>query len=381
MVAAIRKVENLLNSADIQINGSRPWDIKVHNEQMYTRIILKGSVGLGESYMDGWWDCDELDTFFNKILKAGLYHSFSYTPSNILLYIKTLLTNLQSKRKAFQIGEHHYDIGNDLYAIMLDERMTYTCGYWQNAEDLNQAQTAKLELVCRKIGLKPGQKILDIGCGWGSFARYAAEVYGAEVVGITVSRKQAELARKLCSGLAVEIRLQDYRDLNEVFDHVVSLGMLEHVGSKNYRKYMQKVQECLSDDGIFLLHTIGSSVSVRKTDPWIEKYIFPNSMLPSIAQLGSAFEGLMVMEDWHNFGPDYDKTLIAWFHNFNRGWNQLKDNYSEHFYRMWKYFLLMSAGSFRSRTNQVWQIVLSKTGLPEGYRRRGIYQVQDLKVY
>jgi cyclopropane-fatty-acyl-phospholipid synthase len=381
MVAAIRKVENLLNSADIQINGSRPWDIKVHNEQMYTRIILKGSVGLGEAYMDGWWDCDELDTFFNKILKAGLYHSFSYTPSNILLYIKTLLTNLQSKRKAFQIGEHHYDIGNDLYAIMLDERMTYTCGYWQNAEDLNQAQTAKLELVCRKIGLKPGQKILDIGCGWGSFARYAAEVYGAEVVGITVSRKQAELARKLCSGLAVEIRLQDYRDLNEVFDHVVSLGMLEHVGSKNYRKYMQKVQECLSDDGIFLLHTIGSSVSVRKTDPWIEKYIFPNSMLPSIAQLGSAFEGLMVMEDWHNFGPDYDKTLIAWFHNFNRGWNQLKDNYSERFYRMWKYFLLMSAGSFRSRTNQVWQIVLSKTGLPEGYRRRGIYQVQDLKVY
>jgi cyclopropane-fatty-acyl-phospholipid synthase len=265
--------------------------------------------------------------------------------------------------------------------VMLDERMVYTCGYWQDSENLSQAQTAKLDLVCRKIGLKPGQRVLDIGCGWGGFAKYAAEMYGGKVTGITVSHKQAERAIEYCRGLPVEIRLQDYRDVSETFDHIVSLGMLEHVGSKNYRQYIQKVHDCLSDDGLFLLHTIGSSVSVRKTDPWINKYIFPNSMLPSIAQLGAAFENMMVMEDWHNFGPDYDKTLMAWFNNFNRGWHQLKDNYSERFYRMWKYFLLMSAGSFRSRTNQVWQIVLSRTGLPEGFRVRSNYQTQDLKVY
>jgi cyclopropane-fatty-acyl-phospholipid synthase len=381
MVAAKSKIIKLLNSAGIQVNGSKPWDMQVHNEQLYNRVIIHGSVGLGEAYMDGWWDADELDSFFTRILKADLYNAFSYTPANILLYIQTLLTNMQSRKKAFQIGEHHYDIGNDLYQVMLDERMVYTCGYWQESEDLSQAQIAKLDLVCRKIGLSPGQKVLDIGCGWGGFAKYASEMYGAKVTGITVSRKQAEIAHECCMGLPVEIRIQDYRDVSETFDHIVSLGMLEHVGSKNYRDYIQKVHDCLSDDGLFLLHTIGSSVSVRKTDPWIDKYIFPNSMLPSITQLGSAFEGLMVMEDWHNFGPDYDKTLMAWFHNFNRGWNQLKDNYSERFYRMWKYFLLMSAGSFRSRTNQVWQIVLSKTGLPEGYRRRGIYQVQDLNVY
>ena len=381
MVAAKSKIIKLLNSAGIQVNGSKPWDMQVHNEQLYNRVIIHGSVGLGEAYMDGWWDADELDSFFTRILKADLYNAFSYTPANILLYIRTLLTNMQSRKKAFQIGEHHYDIGNDLYQVMLDERMVYTCGYWQESEDLSQAQIAKLDLVCRKIGLSSGQKVLDIGCGWGGFARYASEMYGAKVTGITVSRKQAEIAQECCRGLPVEIRIQDYRDVSETFDHIVSLGMLEHVGSKNYREYIQKVHDCLSDDGLFLLHTIGSSVSVRKTDPWIDKYIFPNSMLPSITQLGSAFEGLMVMEDWHNFGPDYDKTLMAWFHNFNRGWNQLKDNYSERFYRMWKYFLLMSAGSFRSRTNQVWQIVLSKTGLPEGYRRRGIYQVQDLNVY
>ena len=381
MVAAKKKIIKLLDSAGIQVNGNSPWDIQVHNEQLYNRIIIHGSVGLGEAYMDGWWDADELDSFFTRILKADLYNVFSYTPANILLYLRTLFTNMQSRSKAFQIGEQHYDIGNDLYQAMLDERMVYTCGYWQESEDLSQAQIAKMDLVCRKIGLKTGQKVLDIGCGWGGFARYAAEMYGAKVTGITVSQKQAELANEYCRGLPVEIRFQDYREVSENYDHIVSLGMLEHVGSKNYRQYLQKVHDCLSDDGLFLLHTIGSSISVRKTDPWINKYIFPNSMLPSITQLGSAFEGLMVMEDWHNFGPDYDKTLMAWFQNFNRDWHHLKDNYSERFYRMWKYFLLISAGSFRSRTNQVWQIALSKTGLTEGFRVRSNYQTQDLKVY
>ena len=285
----------------------------------------------------------------------------------LLWFLGNILANPQRKTKAFEIGGHHYDIGNDLYQAMLDKRLVYTCGYWKKTRNLNEAQEAKLDLVCKKLNLQKGMKVLDIGCGWGSFAKYAAEKYGVEVTGITVSEKQMELGRKLCKGLPVEIKLQDYRDVEGVYDHVVSLGMIEHVGYKNYRTYMEVVHQHLNDDGLFLLQTIGRNKSVKMTDPWMEKYIFPNSMLPSIKQLGSAIEELFVMEDWHNFGTDYDKTLMAWFNNFNKHWNNLKSNYDEKFCRMWKYYLLALAGSFRSRYLQLWQIVLSKKGILGGY--------------
>jgi cyclopropane-fatty-acyl-phospholipid synthase len=264
---------------------------------------------------------------------------------------------------------------------MLDQRMVYTCAYYEEAQDLDEAQEAKLEMVCRKLGLQPGQRILDIGCGWGSFAKYAAENHGVSVVGITISQEQVELSRRLCSGLPVEIRLQDYRDLDERFDHVVSLGMFEHVGFKNYKTYMETVSRSLSDNGIFLLQTIGSNISVRTTDPWIGKYIFPNSMLPSIKQISKAMEGLFVMEDWHNFGVHYDKTLIAWFQNFDSNWNSLKRNYTDRFYRMWKYYLLSSAGAFRSRKIQLWQVALSKNGLADGFNAAPRHTTAARKIF
>jgi len=251
---------------------------------------------------------------------------------------------------------------------MLDKRLTYTCAYWDNAETLDEAQEAKLDLVARKINLKEGMKVLDIGCGWGSFAKYAAEKYGAEVVGITVSKEQVKLARELCKGLPVEIRLQDYRDVDGKFDHIVSLGMIEHVGQKNYRTFMNIVHRCLKDEGLFLLHTIGNNKSVKKCDPWIEKYIFPNGMLPSIKQLAKSFEGLFVVENWHNYGTHYDKTLMAWFKNFTGNLDKIKHIYDNRFYRMWKYYLLSCAGSFRARKIQLWQIVLSKKGLKDGWK-------------
>ncbi|TVQ01029.1 MAG: cyclopropane fatty acyl phospholipid synthase [Balneolaceae bacterium] len=367
-------IKELLKPADIQINGDRPWDICVHDDRFYNRVIRYGSLGLGEAYMDGWWDSEKPDQFFYKLLYTEIDSKAGRSPAGVLLYFKSLFSNQQRKNKAFEIGHRHYDIGNDLYRAMLDRRMVYTCAYWEQANNLDQAQEAKLELVCRKLDLKPGQKILDIGCGWGSFAKYAAEKYGVSVVGITVSGQQAELGRKLCIGLPVEIRLQDYRELNETFDHAVSLGMIEHVGYKNYGDYFRIVSDCLRDNGVFLLQTIGNIYSVRYTDPWIDKYIFPNSMIPSISQLSSAFEGRMVMEDWQNLSVDYDKTLMAWVSNINRNWHKLRDRYSDRFYRMWTYYLLMSAGSFRARKNQLWQIVLSKKGLPEGYRASKVYR-------
>jgi cyclopropane-fatty-acyl-phospholipid synthase len=213
------------------------------------------------------------------------------------------------------------------------------------------------------LNLQPGKKILDIGCGWGSFVKYAAERYAVSCVGITLSQNQFELGKALCKGLPIELRLMDYRELDEQFDHIVSIGMFEHVGYKNYDRYMFVARKNLNHDGLFLLHTIGGNRSTVFTDPWIEKYIFPGGMLPSASQITKAVEGKFVMEDWHNFGADYDKTLLCWYDNFSRHWTKLKDKYDERFYRMWKYYLLSCAGAFRARL----QIVLSKNGVRDEY--------------
>ena len=357
----------MLVSADIRINGNRPWDIQVLDERMYNKLMLHGSLGLGEAYMNGWWEAASLDQFFYRVFRSGLEKNYAITPRTVLEYLGASFANLQNSSRVYTNIKHHYDIGNDLYKAMLDERMVYTCAYWDEARNLDKAQEAKLEMVCRKLGLRQGQRILDIGCGWGSFAKYAAENCGVSVVGITISQEQVELGRKLCQGLPVEIRLQDYRELNEKFDHIVSLGMIEHVGYKNYKTYMETVSRSLSDNGVFLLQTIGGNISMRTSDAWLNKYIFPNSLLPSIKQLAQSIEGQFVMEDWHNFGIHYDKTLMAWFQNFDRHWISMKSNYSDRFYRMWKYYLLSCAGAFRSRKIQLWQIALSKNGLKEGF--------------
>lgn len=351
----------------MRLGGDRPWDIQVHNPRLYRRILSGGSLAAGESYMDGWWDCEALDEAFTRILNARIDKKIAYSPTRIRNLLLSSLRNMQSKARAYQVGRRHYDKGNELFRLMLDKRMVYSCGYWKDASDLDGAQEAKLDLVCRKLHLREGQRVLDIGCGWGSFAHYAAEKYKVEVTGLTISKEQAELAKERCSGLPVEIRLQDYRDINEPFDRVVSIGMFEHVGKKNYRTYMEVVHRCLKEGGLQLLHTIGGNISVNMTDPWLQKYIFPNGMLPSARQIASAAEGLFIMEDWHNIGPHYDETLMAWYRNFRRHWDRLKEKYDSRFYRMWTYYLLLSAASFRVRENQLWQIVFSKDSTMEHY--------------
>jgi cyclopropane-fatty-acyl-phospholipid synthase len=361
--------EEILDFAGVKINGGNPWDINVHNEDFYKRAITEGELGIGESYMDGWWDAEKVDELICKILQAQLDEKIHSKFSILLRFFTASLFNLQSKRRAFIIGERHYDLGNDLFQNMLDRRMNYSCAYWQDNDNLDKAQENKLELICRKIYLEPGMRVLDIGCGWGAFVKYAAEKYNAEVVGITVSKEQVELGKKLCENLPVDIRFADYRELNEKFDRIVSVGMFEHVGYKNYRTFFKVANKCLNEDGLFLLHTIGNIKSQKSIDLWTNKYIFPNGMLPSAAQIGKAIENFFIMEDLHNFGPDYDKTLMAWYSNFIKSWDKIKNKYSGRFFRMWEYFLLSSAGAFRSRRrNQLWQIVLSKNGVPGGYK-------------
>jgi cyclopropane-fatty-acyl-phospholipid synthase len=360
-----RALMELLAKADVAIGGSRPWDIIVHDERLFQCVMARGSLGAGESYMDGWWDCEQLDEMIFRVFRAQIERRLR-SPYALRLALLAKLRNPQSRRRAFVIGERHYDIGDDLYARMLDRRMIYSCGYWRTAADLGEAQEHKLDLVCRKLGLERGMRVLDIGCGWGGAAQFAVERYGVSVTGITVSEKQAATGRERCCGLPVEILLQDYRSLKGKFDRIFSLGMFEHVGVRNYRTYLKKVRELLAPDGLFLLHTIGSNVSSITTEPWIDRYIFPNSMLPSMAQIAAAAERIWVIEDWHSFGFDYDRTLTCWSRNIGSRWAEIADRYGPRFRRMWHFYLMSSAAGFRARRNQLWQIVMSPQGLVGG---------------
>ncbi len=370
--AARRAVEALLERAGVEVGGTGRLSVRVTDEVAYEMALARGFTGLREAYVDGAWEAEHLDVVTERLLSREVQLRWADHAELALRMLSGRLRNLQSRARSQEVGRRHYDLGNDLYEAMLDRAMVYSCAYWSDAPaTLDEAQEAKLDLVCKKLGLERGMRVLDVGCGWGAFARFAAERYGARVVGITISREQARLAEARCAGLPVTIRLQDYRDLpatGERFDRISSIGMFEHVGYKNYRRYVSVARSVLEDDGLLLLHTIGGNASRKSYDPWMNENIFPNALLPSAAQLTQACEGLMTIEDWHNFGADYDRTLMAWFENFDRAWPRLRARYGERFYRTWKCYLLTSAGTFRARAAQVWQLVLSPRGVRGGYR-------------
>ncbi len=358
-------VKGLLEQAGIAVGGDAPHDIAVHDSRFYSRVLAEGSLGLGESYVEGWWDTESLDGCMERIIRARLDKRVRQSPYAVANSLRARVMNMQLGKRVFEVAERHYDVGNDLYREMLDERLLYTCAYWKDASDLDAAQVAKLDLVCRKVGMTRGMRVLDLGCGWGGFAQYAAETYGAEVVGYTVSREQATLARERCADLPVDIHLDDYRNARGTFDAVISIGLMEHVGPKNYRAYFELVDRCLAPGGVAFVHTIAGNWSRDHLDPWFDRYIFPNAVIPSIARLGAALEDDFVLEDLHNIGPHYETTLLAWNDNFERAWREradLRDRYDERFYRMWRYYLLASAAAFRARYLQLYQLVVTRVG-------------------
>jgi cyclopropane-fatty-acyl-phospholipid synthase len=370
-MSAQQKVTELLRSADIEVGGERPWDIQIHDGHLYQRVLAEGSLGIGEAYMEGWWDAEQLDEFFARAIQAGLdrkVRTFSFLGQVLL----SRLANLQNHRRARQVAQQHYDLSNRLYEAMLGPTMQYTCAYYGadgSLATLDEAQRAKLALIARKLYLEPGMRVLELGGGFGELARFLAAEHQCEVVSYNISRQQVEYARQLCQGLPVTIQLEDYREAaNESgqYDRVVSVGLMEHVGPKNYRGFFELASARLKPGGLALVHTIGGNVSRAHADPWITKYIFPNGVIPSAAQLTHAKEGLFVVEDWHNFGPDYDRTLMAWEANFRTAWPDLRssEGLDERFYRMWRYYLLSCAGAFRARSLNLWQLVLSRGDVP-----------------
>lgn len=351
-------ISELLTWIWVYVNWTQDYDIHIHNEKFYDRVLTGGSLALWESYMDWWWDCDRIDVFVEKLLRADL--SKIGRLSNIPLFLKSSFFNLQTLHSSKEVIDKHYDLDNNLFTTFLDPYNQYSCWYFKDTDDLHVAQEQKLDLICRKLQLNKSDKVLDIGCGWWGFARFAAEHYGCEVVWITISKEQQAYAESQKWNLPVKYLLQDYRLMHDRFSKVVSIWMFEHVGYKNYQTLFDVVNRCLDNEWLFLLHTIWWNESVTKWDPWLDKYIFPNWMLPSVAQIWKAAEKNFVMEDWHNFGPYYALTLLEWNKRFEANWTKIKAKYDDRFFRMFRYYFLICAGTFNARKTQLWQVVFSK---------------------
>lgn len=349
----------LLGLADIEVGGTKPWDIHIHDERFWSRVLRDRELGLGESYQDGWWTSKRVDEMLTRLITGGIYDELKPSLGAMKLTLSSFVHNRQSVRRAAKNASAHYNIGNELYGAMLDKRMIYSCAYWARATNLDEAQEHKLDLICQKLELEPSMKLLEIGCGWGGFAQFAAERYGVHVTAISPASEQVRLARQRCEGLDVDILEADYRQVRGKFDRIVSVGMLEHVGPRNYYEFFGTCDRSLTQDGMMLHQSITNTVSKNRSDPWLDKYVFPGGVLPSLKQLATATEGRFIIEDLHNFGPDYDRTLMSWLHNIELHWDQLPD-FDERFRRTWRYYLMGSAASFRARSVQLMQLVMRR---------------------
>lgn len=360
-------LRELFAKAGVTIGGREPWDLQVRESRAFDRVMRDGSIGFGEAFMEGWLDCPRVDQLADRVYRHDLAEQID-AKTAVFEAFKARVNPFGTRKRSFEIGERHYDTGNDLFEVMLDPYMIYSCGYWERAQTLEDAQRDKLELICRKLELQPGMRLLDIGCGWGGLARYAAEHFGVSVVGISVSKEQVELARRLAAGLPIEFRLVDYREVDETFDRVVSVGMFEHVGRRHYREFFDVCGRCLAPGGLFLLHTVGY-LKEEPINPWYDKYVMPGVEFPTVANIVDHLGPNLALENFQTWeGSHYDRTLMAWFDRFDAGFDRLKHRYDDRFYRMWKLYLQGCAGGFRAGQMRVWQLVFSRGDLPSGYR-------------
>ncbi len=371
-------IESLLEGTGVRLDGDRPWDIRVNRERLYRRA-LRGSLGFGEAYIDGDWDCEALDELFRRLLSANTQKRPLIRAARAVKSLQSRLMNLQTRRRSRAVAEEHYDLDHRMYALFLGPWNQYTCCFFDGTDDLERAEVVKLEMLCDKLELRAGDRLLDIGCGWGGFAKYAASTRGCEVTGISLSDAQIHYATEYTRGLPVTIRRLDYRDLPDSglapFDKISIVGMIEHVGYKNYAGLLGIVHDMLKPDGLFLLHTIGNNERSTVVDPWIEKYIFRNSMAPAMSQLADASEGRFVIEDWENYGHHYVPTLQAWYERFNANWDRIRTlitarPFDERFRRMWNYYLMSSKAAFDVEHLHLWQLVMTRRNSGRGVYRR-----------
>jgi len=317
------------------------------------------------------FDCDDISEYFKRVARMPNRYT------QILFDKVAMARNQQTMGMSLRVAQEHYDLGNDLYQVMLDKTMNYTCGLWYpETKTLEEAQINKMDIVGRKLKLKPGMKVLDLGCGFGGAAKYMAEKFGVSVTAYNISKEQVAYARESCKGLDVEIKLEDYRNATGQYDAVYSIGLFEHVGHRNYRGYFKVVERCLKPEGLALVHAITIADHQTQTEAWLTKFIFPGGELPHVKDYLTANENLLVVEDLQSFAKSYAKTLRCWRNNFRKNWDSIEKNYKGRFggrfYRMYDYYLAFCEGLFKERSGQLHQVVYSKYIREEEY-----YSVRD----
>lgn len=356
-----------LAEAGIVVGGHRAWDLQVKNKDCFWKMIREGNLGMGETYMKGWWNAKKLDELFFRLLKADTDTKPPWQWTHKLSSIPSLIVNMQTVARSKVVAEKHYNFGTEFFRSFLDPYMQYSCAVFEHHDNLAKAQERKMGLICKKINLQPNDHLLDVGCGWGGLMKFASQRTGCNATGINISKDQIMFAKEFCKDLPIDFQEMDYRKTTGKYSKAVSVGMFEHVGSKNHRTFMETIHKSLDDNGVFLLQTIGANEHQIASDQWITHYIFPNGHLPSLAEITKAAEGLFVIEDVHNIGPNYDKTLMSWHGCLNKkidestsNTNENTPNVEEKQRRMWNYYLLSCAGAFRARNIQCWQIVFTK---------------------
>lgn len=370
-----------LAQAGITINGTNPWDLIVKDDRFYARTAIGGSLGLGDSYAEGLITCEDIGALQQRWIAADTHPPgprWPRNPAEAWIRLKMLMSNQQNIERSRDVGKFHYDIGNDLYRRMLGPTMAYSCGYWAgikyatDALALDQAQRNKYQIICEKLNLRWGMRVLEIGCGSGGFAAYAAREYGVDIVGVSISKEQIAYAQQaypdLCASGQINLQLMDYRGMYDTFgqqfDAAVSIGMFEHVGPANYAVYMKAVRDCLKPHAPFLLHTI---VGNGNPDPFMWYRIFRGGVLPLEAQMAKAAKPYFAIEHVENFGYDYYLTLKAWWNNFVAAWPELEHTYDRRFYRMWEFYLKACAALFEARRIHLQHWLLVPGGTKHGY--------------
>lgn len=351
----------LLREANIEPNGASPWDPQIKDERFYRTVLLRGSVGLGDAYLNGWWECADISGFILRIIKSGIH----LRVPRVDIFLRRLrfgLIDAQNRIRSKRVAELHYDEDPYIFEVMLGSTNSYTCARWKGVITLDAAQQQKMDLLCKKAGLSSGMTVLDIGSGWGGFLAYAAERYQVRGIGLTISKTQLDYARKRYGNLPVEFRLQDYRDFVGGVDAVVSICVIEHVGSDHYREYFQKVRETLTrEDGFFAMQCILACDTQARMDPWTEKHIFPNGILPTLERIENAVEGILHIVDREFFRDDYVRTFSAWYENLVRNKNAIIARCGVRYFRKYEYYLCLYIAGFGSGRIDVGQFVLSPT--------------------
>ncbi len=364
----------------------KPITLKLLNKKLNYKLLFNPDISFPEAYVNGEIKIENgtLLDFLNltfKNLGPGEINTSGYFVKKFL-HAYRFFTNFNLPLKSKKNVEHHYDLGEELYNLFLDKKFRmYSCAYWKSPEEsLEQAQQNKINHIIKKLDLRAGQKVLDIGCGWGGLCFEMAKQSKCEVTGITLSKNQYEYCVKKSKELKLDnqchFELLDYRHLNGKFNRIVSVGMVEHVGRKFYKTFFKKINELMTDDGLSLIHTIGSTQPKGPPQPWISRYIFPGGLVPSASDLIDAVEKTdLILTDMESLIRHYDKTLKAWLVRFLENRDRAKKMYDERFCKMWEFYLASCSAAFKYRDLLVYQLQIAKNfASPPSNRRDYIYQ-------